>query len=145
MLYDLLQDNQFAALLRSHSLDILHYLFEKGEEFGVVADRDAISFNPKLPDEIYRSLPEFPLFLLVNYTFESGRIENGSLVFEAGFGPENFGSVVTIPVESLLQIIVDETPIFVNLTATIKRRPAPKDSMELFLSNPENRKFMKKG
>jgi hypothetical protein len=144
MLYDILQDDEFAALLRSHALQIMQYLFEKGEEFAVIADLSQITFEPMIPKEIYDALPEFPLFVLANYTYESAKIESGALVFEAGFGSENFGSIVTIPIEAIVQIIVDETPIFANLTATLKKKRTYKNSMEALLSNPENRKFLKK-
>ena len=144
MLYDILQDDEFAAILRSHAIEILQYLFEKGQEFGVIADLSQTTFDPMLPKEIYEALPEFPLFLLMNYTFDSAKLEDGKLVFEAGFGSENFGSVVSIPIEAILQIVVDETPIFANLTATLKKKRTYKNSMEALLSNPENRKFLKK-
>jgi hypothetical protein len=144
MLIDLLQDEEFAAILRNHAIDLIRYLFEKDQEFGVVADVGSITFDPPLPPNIAGALQEFSLFVLTEYTFETARLEDGRLVFEAGFGPENFGSVVSIPVEAILQIIVDETPIFVNLTASLKQKRPYKDSMEAFLSNPENKKLLRK-
>ncbi len=144
MLYDLLQDKELAAILKNHATDLLLYLFEKNQEFGVLADTASITFDPMLPEDIYSKLPEFTLFVLMNYTYESARIHEGNLIFEAGFGPDNFGSVVTIPIEAILQIIVDETPIFVNLTASVqKQKQQQRDSMEAWLSNPENRRFFK--
>ncbi len=147
MLYDILQDAEFRAILKNHAIDIISYLFEKEEEFGVVVDIDAVDFNPPLPEHIFKQLPEFTLFLLMNYTYESAHLEDGKLIFEAGFGSENFGSVVSVPLDAILQIIVDETPIFVNLTASIKEKREEKgikSSMEALLSNPENQKFLKK-
>ncbi len=144
MLYDILQDDEFAAILRSHAIDIIRYLFEKGQEFGIIADLSQVSFDPMIPKNVYESLPEFPLFLLMNYTYESAKLEDGVLTFEAGFGSENFGSIVSVPVEAIVQIVVDETPIFANLTATLKKKRTYKNSMEALLSNPENRKFLKK-
>ena len=145
MLYDLLQDKELAAILKNHATDLLLYLFEKNQEFSVLVETSSVTFNPMLPEDIASKLPEFTLFVLMNYTFESAHIHEGNLIFEAGFGPENFGSVVTVPIEAILQIIVDETPIFVNLTASVqKQRTEPKDSMEAWLSNPENRRFLKK-
>ncbi len=144
MLYDILQDEEFGAILKNHAIDIISYLLEKNQEFGVLVDISQVDFNPMLPEQIYKQLPEFTLFLLVNYTYESTRFEDGKLKFEAGFGSENFGSHVTIPVEAILQIIVDETPIFVNLTASLPKKQQPKSSMEALLANPENRKFLKK-
>ena len=145
MLYDLLQDDEFGAILKNHAIDIIYYLFEKDQEFGILTDIKNVEFNPPLPAHIHSKLPEFTLFLLMNYTFESAKLEEGYLTFEAGFGEENFGSVVKVPIESILQIIVDETPIFVNLTASVQApKNKPKSSMEALLSNPENQKFLKK-
>ncbi len=145
MLYDILQDEEFATILTNHATDILYYLFEKNQEFSILADLKQVEFNPKLPQNIYEKFPEFILFALMNYTYESARLHKGVLEFEAGFGSENFGAVVRVPVNAILQIIVDETPIFVNLTATIpKRQTRPKSSMEALLSNPENQRFLKK-
>jgi hypothetical protein len=75
------------------------------------------------------------------------------IVFEAGFGSENFGSVVSIPLLSIVQIIVDETPLLINLASYKKEIKSIKkevdsggieNSMSSFLSNPENSKFLKK-
>ncbi len=144
MLYDILQDTEFSIILKNHAIDIITYLFEKNQEFGVLVDISAVTFDPMLPEDIMQQLPEFTLFVLENYTYESAKLEESTLIFEAGFGAQNFGSVVSVPIESILQIIVDETPIFVNLTASIAQKPKPKNSMEALLSNPENRKFLKK-
>lgn len=144
MLYDILQDTEFSIILKNHAIDIITYLFEKNQEFGVLVDISAVTFDPMLPEDIMQQLPEFTLFVLANYTYESAKVEESTLIFEAGFGAQNFGSVVSVPIESILQIIVDETPIFVNLTASIAQKPKPKNSMEALLSNPENRKFLKK-
>ncbi len=144
MLYEILQDEEFSTILKNHAIDVISYLFEKNEEFGILVDISSVSFDPPLPQEIMQQLPEFTLFVLANYTYESASLQNSLLTFEAGFGPENFGSFVSVPVESILQIIVDETPIFVNLTASISKKPKPKNSMEALLSNPENRRFLKK-
>ena len=144
MLYDILQDAEFSIILKNHAIDIITYLFEKNQEFGVLVDISAVTFDPMLPEDIMQQLPEFTLFVLANYTYESAKLEESTLIFEAGFGAQNFGSVVSVPIESILQIIVDETPIFVNLTASIAQKPKPKNSMEALLSNPENRKFLKK-
>ena len=144
MLYDILQDAEFSIILKNHAIDIITYLFEKNQEFGVLVDISAVTFDPMLPEDIMQQLPEFTLFMLANYTYESAKVEESTLIFEAGFGAQNFGSVVSVPIESILQIIIDETPIFVNLTASIAQKPKPKNSMEALLSNPENRKFLKK-
>ncbi|WP_187647881.1 hypothetical protein [Nitrosophilus labii] len=147
MLYDILQEDEFSAILKNHATDLIRYFLEKDEPFGVLARTETLSFNPDIPKEIKETFAEFTLFLLVNYTLESAYTEDSKLIFEAGFGSENIGSVVTVPIESILQIIVDETPIFVNLTATInkpRKEEGIKSSMEALLSNPENQKLLKK-
>ena len=40
-----------------------------------------------------------------------------NLYFEAGFGPENFASTVSIDISNVIQIIVEDTPIFINVCA----------------------------
>jgi hypothetical protein len=78
-------------------------------------------------------------------------------IFEAGFGSENFGSVVSIPLLSILQIIIDNTAVLVNIAnyrsvetqiKEIKKNDKSdinglENSMSSFLSNPENSKFLK--
>ena len=91
------------------------------------------------------------LFFLAGYTFETARIEEDCLIFEAGFGSDNFGSVVTVPLLSIMQVIVDETPVLINLARYKKEQKVKKEindggvknSMDVFLSNPENKKFLK--
>lgn len=147
MLYNILQEDEFGFILKNHAKDLLEFFLEKNEPFGVLAKSSDLSFNPELPDDIKKNFGEFVLFMIANYTLESAFIEKDSFIFEAGFGSENIGSLVTVPIESIFQIIVDETPIFVNLTATIKKKKSKssvQNSMEALLSNPENLKLLKK-
>lgn len=143
-----MQDEKLRDILKNHAKSLIEYLLEKNEPFGVLAKTDQIDFNPDIPIEVKNSFGEFALFLLINYTLESAYIKEEDLVFEAGFGSENIGSIVTVPIESILQIVVDKTPIFVNITATTiwqkKEKNGIKNSMEALLSNPENQKFLKK-
>jgi hypothetical protein len=112
-----------------------------------IPDVKAISFNPQLPLHLRKNFAEFTLFALANYTLQSAYIEKGKLIFEAGFGKENFGSVVSIPIGSILQILIDNTPIFINLSATFGGETfssSVENSMQALLSNPENKKLLKK-
>ena len=94
------------------------------------------------------------LFFLAGYTYETARLEEGYLIFEAGFGSDNIGSVVSVPLSAIMQIIVDETPIFISLASPKavkstqtnlkeKDNDGVENSMAAFLSNPENAKFNK--
>ena len=130
---------------------IIHF-FEKEQNFGILCHIEHVSFNPELPEEINAEFRPLTLFFLAGYTFETAKIVDDSLVFEAGFGVENIGSVVSVPLLSIMQIIVDETPLLINLASYKKevKTPAKKthngvqNSMASFLSNPENSKFLKK-
>jgi len=90
------------------------------------------------------------MFFLAGYTFESTQLYNGKMSFEAGFGSDNFGSLVSLPVEAILQIIIEEIPVFINLSTPPKSvAKAPKEnglrrSMEALMSNPNNQKLIKK-
>ncbi|MEA1916280.1 MAG: hypothetical protein U9N42_02000 [Campylobacterota bacterium] len=154
MLYDLVKEDSFGKLMRGHIEEILIYLFEQEQNFGILCKVEYLEFEPELPVSISSEFRPMTLFFLAGYTFESARIEDNVLVFEAGFGNENIGSVVTVPLLSIMQIIIDETPIFVNMatpsdgviSSSIKESSSVgvENSMASFLSNPENQKFLKK-
>jgi len=149
----LIEDRDFAKLMKKSIEELVVLLFEKEQHFGILCKIEDVTFHPELPEEMRREFKPLTLFFLAGYTFETAHIADGMLVFEAGFGSENFGSVVSVPLLSILQIIVDETPVFINLAVEKEPQQEPltsvdekgvADSMASFLSNPENAKFMKK-
>ncbi|MBA1432294.1 MAG: hypothetical protein FAF04_01560 [Epsilonproteobacteria bacterium] len=154
MLESLIEDRDFAKLMKKSMQELLVLLFEKEQNFGILCKIEDVSFNPELPDNMHAEFRPLTLFFLAGYTFETARIEDEMLIFEAGFGSDNFGSVVSVPLLSILQIIVDETPVFINIA--VEKEPQEeiavkgvdergvKNSMASFLSNPENSKFIKK-
>jgi len=154
VLESLIEDRDFAKLMKKSMQEIIILLFEKEQNFGILCKIEDVSFHPELPDDMYADFRPLTLFFLAGYTFETAHIEDGMLIFEAGFGSENFGSVVSVPLLSILQIIVDETPIFINVAVEKEPQEEPlvkevdekgvKNSMASFLSNPENAKFIKK-
>lgn len=131
---------------------IVHF-FEEEQNFGILCKIEEISFNPPLPESIDGEFRPLTLFFLAGYTFETARIEKEMLIFEAGFGSDNFGSVVSVSLLSIMQIIVDETPVLINLAPNqeveeiVKKNEMDEagveNSMASFLSNPENSKFLK--
>ncbi|MEA3522747.1 MAG: hypothetical protein U9R50_07210 [Campylobacterota bacterium] len=153
MLIDIVNDSAYGGLMQKSIQDLLIYLFEKEQNFGILCKIEQLSFDPQLPKDINDEFRPMTLFFLAGYTFESARIEEDYLVFEAGFGHENIGSFVTVPLLSIMQIIIDETPIFINLAQVAEvmetktnevKTEGIKNSMSALLSNPENQKFMKK-
>jgi len=154
MLYDVLKDRNYANLMQKHILEILTFLFETEQNFGILCKIETLIFDPELPTDITTEFRPMTLFFLAGYTFESARMENDRLIFEAGFGPDNLGSIVTVPLLGIMQVIIDETPIFVNLASPLEtnntkaknnesEKSGVKSSMEALLANPENKKFLK--
>lgn len=152
MLDNVLEDKYFAKAMQKNIQNLIVYLFERGEHFGILCKIEQITFDPQLPKEIADEFRSMTLFFLAGYTFDTAAIVGDNLVFEAGFGVGNFGSIVTVPLLSIVQIIVDETPLLINLANYKKEKKSAKkvdnggveNSMASFLSNPENSKFFKK-
>lgn len=152
MLDNVIEDKNFAKVMQKNIQNLIIYLFEKDEHFGVLCKIDQITFEPPLPKEISAEFRSMTLFFLAGYTFDTATILDDNLVFEAGFGTDNFGSIVTVPLLGIVQIIIDETPLLINLANYKKEKKAVKkvdnggveNSMASFLSNPENSKFLKK-
>jgi hypothetical protein len=151
MLYEMIKNEGYMNLMRKHIQELILFLFEQEQNFGILCRVEHLTFEPPLPENIRNDFRPMTLFFLAGYTFESARLDNSTLIFEAGFGEENIGSFVQVPLLSIMQVIVDETPIFVNLASpkeTVSNQPAKKEngienSMASFLSNPENQKFIK--
>lgn len=152
MLENIIHDSDFASLMQKNIQELILHFFEKEQNFGILCNIENVSFEPSLPEKINAEFRPFTLFFLAGYTFETARISDDMLVFEAGFGVDNFGSLVSVPLLSIMQIIVDETPIFINLSSRKIKKVVEnkvdgngvKNSMASFLSNPENSKFVKK-
>jgi hypothetical protein len=146
MVKSFLKDYDFSELMVFHMRDIMDMLLEKGIYFSILTHIDEISYEPILPTEITNNFKPITLFVISDYTFESCSIDEDNLYFEAGFGHQNVGSFVTVPLNSIVQIVLEDTPIFINLSLRQKRREKDiniKASTNIFLSNPENSKFVK--
>ena len=131
--------NKFIQIKKEHAREILYLLLNSKEEFSVIAYLKAISFSPTLPKHIIENFDEAILFMFANYTLQSANIKDDNLIFETGFGKENFGSIVTIPLTNIIQIVQNNTSLFINPFANIITN-TPKNP---FLKNPKNNKFLK--
>jgi len=154
LLNSIIETEKFALVMQKNIQDMIIYLFEEEQSFGVLCKIEEAVFNPALPQDVYECFNDLTLFMLAGYTFNSARIDEGYLIFEAGFGGDNFGSVVTVPILSILQIIIDDIPVLINLATynveqtqikevTKNNKDGIENSMSSFLSNPENSKFLK--
>jgi len=153
MPYKSLETQEFKAIMKEHLLKTITYLFSSSQEFSVACEISEVHFEPNLPHEIHESLPEVTLFMLANYSFESASLEDNYLSFEAGFGPENIGALVQIPVSAIRQVFVGEYPILINVSPSSKTEDIDDEkiededednSMNALLNNPENAKLLKK-
>lgn len=145
MTINLFQTSEYKALMEEHISKTIHYLFEKNSEFAIACEIKDITFSPELPGNIMETFKETVLFILSGYAFETAKMEEGILYFEAGFGENNFGSTVAVPLLAIKQLFVGDHPIVMNLAQPTKRKIASsKNSMEALLNNPENKKLLKK-
>ena len=142
-----LETSKYKELMQNHILATIEYLFDANQEFGVACEISTVSFSPDLPSNLHESLPEITLFMLANYSFETASVDQHYLSFEAGFGTDNFGALVQIPLLAVKQLFVDEYPILLNITSSKEIKEEKKeevDSMSALLNNPENAKLLKK-
>ena len=148
MTINLFQTAEYKALITDHILKTIVYLFEKQQEFSIACEIKHIQFSPVLPQEIQESFDEVVFFVLSGYTYETAKLEDGYVSFEAGFGADNFGSTVSIPVLAIKQMFVGENPIVINLAGHSEKKTtaqnAKKTSMDSLLNNPENKKLLKR-
>ncbi|NHA71665.1 hypothetical protein EWZ68_07045 [Helicobacter pylori] len=116
---------ELRLLNNKHCVEYLQFLSKNHLSFNLLCERDAIDFSPKLPKEIHEKFGSLVLFVLAGYTLESLIIDAQSVQFEAGFGPNNIGSVVQVKLPGIIQILVKEK----NENAVLFNRC---DSLELF-------------
>lgn len=150
MTMNIFQTPEYRTLMQTHISETIQYLFGKDQEFALACEIKYITFSPDLPSSIKDSFDDIVLFILSGFTFESAKIEGGYFSFEAGFGSDNFGSTVSLPLLAIKQIFVGENPIVINLSnpgiadeEKKEKSAAKKSSMEALLSNPENKKLLK--
>lgn len=150
MIINLINNSDFQRMMESHLKDMMIFLLERDTPFAILCNLEHVEFDPPLPSDIYDQLQSVTLFMIAGYTFESFEVHEHHISFEAGFGPQNFGSVVSMPLLGVLQVIVEDTPLLVNMALVPKieeKREVPgvKSSLEALLNNPENRRFLKGG
>ena len=143
MLKDIIENPNYKELIEKQIHDIIVFLLDNNQEFSITANITPITFNPALPEEIKSQLHKFSLFVLSNYTYTTIEINEEFLSFEAGFGNENFGSVVKIPLHAIFQIIVDDSILYLNSIATVEKfnKNLEKNSFNIFKNNPNNKRF----
>ena len=145
MVSDIIESEAYKNLTTKQIKETIEFLLDQGVEFAITVNIKGATFNPELPESILSKLSNFSLFVLANYTYSTVKLNENELSFEAGFGAENFGSTVTIPLYSIFQVVMDESILFVNPVATVEkfnnRRSQFNKSLNAFKNNPNNKKF----
>lgn len=144
MMSNFFSDDEFVDLMKAHVRENIELMLDKGTFFSILVNILEVEFEPKLPENITSSFKPITLFALAGYSYESIEIQEDYLVFEAGFGSDNFGSIVQVPYNCIIQMLIDDTPIFINLSRKLdkdKQHTKIERSKNIFLSNPENQKF----
>ena len=143
MIKNIIEDEEYKLLIEKQIKETVVFLLKKNQEFSITANIEPITFNPELPSVIKNQMHKFSLFTWSNYTYTTVQIDDDYMSFEAGFGNENFGSVVKIPLHAIFQIVVDESILYINSVATVEKfnKDLKKNSFNIFKSNPNNTKF----
>jgi hypothetical protein len=143
MTINLLQTPEYIAQINEHIFQTISYLFQKNQEFAIVCEIKNVDFQPELPTEIKEEMlnKETALFMISNYTLQSATVNESTFTFEAGFGAQNYGSLLTIPLLGIKYIYLGETLILVNASTYEKKTTR---SMKDILNSPKNKKLVKK-
>ena len=143
MIKNIIEDEEYKNLIENQIKETVFFLLEKNQEFSITANIEPVTFTPELPSVIRNQMHKFSLFILSNYTYTTIQINDEYMTFEAGFGNENFGSVVKIPLYAIFQIVIDESILYINSVATVEKfnKDLKKNSFNIFKSNPNNKKF----
>ncbi|MDR2100328.1 MAG: hypothetical protein LBP40_05855 [Campylobacteraceae bacterium] len=150
-LHDFLEEKEFVKSVHEALFNILSLLLKKDMPFSIVTNVARVKFAPPLPENITKRFQSASVFELDGYTLSSARMENGALCFEAGFGENNFASLVSVPVGAILQIFINNNPLFINMSIekpqTAQKNEDKKSSYErslkALLNNPKNKKLLK--
>lgn len=145
MLDEILDDEKFSAMMKRHVFECIEYLLKNDRTFSAMANLDLVKFDPELPEYISSTFTApVIVFTLAGYTFSSAKLTPEELSFEAGFGKENFASVVSFPLGAIVQILVENSPILVNFSVYKTQKSQLEKSMSALMSNPNNKDLFKK-
>lgn len=146
MLEEFLKDSEFASMMHRNIYDLLNLLIQKDIQFDILVSTKFVNFSPELPQEIKANFnPSVILFSLAGYSLSSVEISKDEIKFEAGFGPDNFASLVSVPIGAIIRISIDENPILINFATYSPSDSKTKQerSKQIFLNNPKNRDIFK--
>ncbi|AQW83061.1 hypothetical protein [Campylobacter pinnipediorum] len=148
MLEKVSNDESFGLLMKRHIYECLDYLLQNGIDFYIFSDISLIGFAPELPEEIKKTFKApIVMFVLSGYTFQSAILSKEEISFEAGFGKDNFASVVKVPLNAIVQIGIENQGILTNISnpkKPVSKTDNTQKSLSIFKSNPNNKHIIKK-
>jgi hypothetical protein len=152
IIHDLLEKKEFVEAVHYSLEKIIKIFLVDDIPFSILTNIKYVDFEPKLPKEISGNFKPITMFELCGYTLSSASLKNKVLSFEAGFGENDFASLVSVPLFAILQISVGDTPVFINMAIqkadeeekVEKKDDNSKRSMQALLNNPENKNLFKK-
>ena len=143
-LEEFFQSKEYKELSKKNIHDTLELLLKRGMEFSIISYTNIIDFNPAIPNEIIE-FDEIAMFIIAGYSFESSTLNKDTFSFEAGFGVENYGSILSIPLEAIVQIAIGEELLLINHYEPKEVIPEEvNNSIDILLNNPENLKLIKR-
>ncbi|RDU61330.1 hypothetical protein [Helicobacter sp. MIT 14-3879] len=137
-------------LLARHAKEIIESLVHHQLHFYLQCDVSKVQFDPILPADISDTFRPIIDFILAGYTFESIEIWENEISFEAGFGKDNFASVVIVPFSAIIQLavptdgsIVRDACLFMNAISLFeldiyKDKEQPKHSQSIDIKEEED-------
>ena len=163
-MHQILFHPHFKLIVDTYAKDTLMFLVQEGINFNLLCDIKRTNFSPLLPENISSTFNDITLFVLAGYTFESIELRNEHITFEAGFGNENIGSLVSIPYSGIVQILLHdndllrEIPLFTNVSHPCFYNLSPEELEQItfvqqegleqsnlaFASSLQNSRFFKK-
>jgi len=138
----LYKKKSYKELSKKNIYNTIEFLLKEGAEFSIIAYANFIDFNPKIPKDIVE-FEEITMLMIAGYSFESALLDKDNFSFEAGFGEKNYGSVLSMPLEAIMQIRIDDNLLAINYYEPKKEKKL-ENSIDILLNNPENQKFLKK-
>jgi len=150
-IHELLEKKEFVEAVHYSLERIVKLLLVENIPFSILTNIEYVEFEPKLPESISGSFNAVTMFELYGYTLSSASLKNGVLSFEAGFGEDDFASLVSVPLGAILRVGIDSAPIFINVAivdidkkTAEKKEDNSKRSMDAILNNPKNKDLFKK-
>ena len=141
---EVFQSQEYKELSKENLFKTISFLIKNGLEFSIICYTKPINFNPAIPEDVIK-FDEIVLFNIMAYSFESCTVDKDNFSFEAGFGAENFGSILTMPLEAIIQINIGEDTLAINYyEPKVQEKKEKNNSMDILLNNPENLKLIKR-